>query len=265
MAPIDPQYSLDLARQVADIYGDAADTMMDKVTRRLARGITSEGWAQQKRAQILRLRDEISEEIRKLEGKGPKAAGQAVQTAYDAGLKAAQQEPGIGAAFIGINRQAIEKLASETMGLVESTHLQIARSVMDAYRDVITHTSLRGVITGTQSRREAAQSALDRFADRGISGFTDKSGANWELESYVEMATRTGSGHAFIEGRLDGYRARGRTLVIVTSAPHPCEFCQPWEGNVLSIDDDGSGGDLYSGEGYPSVEDATSSGLFHPN
>src|SRR5665811_128998 len=84
----------------------------------------------------------------------------------------------------------------------------------------------------------------------------DRAGRNWQLESYTEMATRTGSGHAMIEGRLQTYQAAGRDLVIVSDAPEECPWCRKYEGQVLSI----SGKDSK----HPSVASARAGGLLHP-
>lgn len=262
MAAINPDYALELARSVGQIYGDAESEMIRKVSRRLARGIDKEGWAERKRAEIGHLKREANEVIRRLEGKGPQAAGEAIERGFETGYRSAKSDLGIKSSFIRTNQEAVRLLAATTSRLISSTHLQIARSSLDIYRGVIVKTSLQGVVTGTMSRREAAQKALDKFARQGITGFIDKSGANWELESYVEMATRTGAGRAMVEGRLEPYKEAGRQLVIVSQSPHPCEFCQPWEGQILSIEGDipGLDGDL-----YPTLEEATGSGLFHPN
>ncbi|MBE0430103.1 MAG: phage capsid protein, partial [Thermoleophilia bacterium] len=162
----------------------------------------------------------------------------------------------LGSNFTGYNRGAVNALARETIGLVTATHTQILRSSVDMYRATISQTMAQ-VLTGTQTRREAAQAAMDRFAGRGIIGFIDRSGRNWRLESYVEMATRTGAGHAMIEGRLKSYQEDGRDLVIVSDAPEECPVCEPWEGQILSI----SG----KSDEYPSVSEAEAAGLFHPN
>jgi hypothetical protein len=88
---------------------------------------------------------------------------------------------------------------------------------------------------GAQTRRQAAQSALDRFANRGVTGFVDRAGRRWELESYTEMALRTANGRAQVAGTLDRLQAGGIGLVIVSNHPQECPLCRPWEGKVLSI------------------------------
>ena len=105
---------------------------------------------------------------------------------------------------------------------------------MDVYRSVIAETGEQ-VLLGTQTRRQVAQAALDRFAKKGITGFIDKSGRGWSLESYVEMAMRTGTGKAAVQGHVDRLQQYGLDLVIVSDAPKECPLCRQWEGKVLSV------------------------------
>jgi hypothetical protein len=137
---------------------------------------------------------------------------------------------------------------------VIATHPLILRTTMDGYRSVIAETADQ-VLLGAQTRRQAAQAALTRFAARGITGFIDKAGKHWTLESYTEMAMRTSTGHAAVQGYSDRLAADGLDLVIVSDAPRECPLCRPHEGKVYSLT--GAGG-------YPSLESARSEGLFHP-
>ncbi len=265
MAAVPPEYAARVAKEIAEIYSDAAARMLGRVARRLEAGVDRPGWAEQKLSEIVHLRDAAIADLERLQVLGPEAAGRAVTDAYTAGRAAAANDLSIGAGtFTGTNQAAVRALAEETVGLLGQTHARILRTTLDAYRSVIAETSVPGVVTGTESRRQAAQSALNRFADRGVTGFVDAAGRRWELESYVEMATRTGASKAMIGGRLDGYVAAGRDLVIVSDAPEECSRCRQFEGKVLSISGQSTGtldrGFAVAG----TVSMATSAGLFHP-
>jgi hypothetical protein len=152
--------------------------------------------------------------------------------------------------------RAIEALTQEATGNLLATHPRILRSTMDVYRSVIAETSEQ-VLLGTQTRLQAAQAALDRFAQKGITGFIDKAGRGWTLESYAEMAMRTSAGRAAVQGHADRLTANGLDLVIVSDAPRECPLCRPHEGKVYSL----SGLDPQ----YPPLEEARAEGLFHVN
>lgn len=259
-AAADPELAARLAKATADLYGDAAVRLLGAVARRLARGVDEPGWPERKLLEILSLRDEALAVVAQLQANGEQLVGEAIESAVAAGERAAVADlttVEARAAFTGANRVAVQTLVTETLTAVRSTHVRLLRSTLDAYRTVVAEASLPGVVTGTETRRQAAQRALDRFASRGVTGFVDRSGRGWELESYVEMATRTGAGRAHVAGSLARYEAAGRDLVIVSDAPEECEVCRRWEGRVLSI----------SGRtpGYPTVARATAEGLLHAN
>lgn len=255
MAIADPEAALRYAKVLADLYGDAAAQLIQTVARRLASGIDEPDWQMAKLLEIARLRDDTRAIVERLQVLGPEALERVVAESADDGGRAAARELGI--RFGSTNTRAVEALTREAVGQVSGTHLRITRWTDDVFRAVINEVAAPDVVTGVASRRQAAQRALTRFARSGVTGFTDTAGRAWELESYVEMATRTASGRAMVEGRLEQYVEDGHDLVIVSDAPQECKLCRRWEGRVLSVRG------LTSG--YPTVRDATDAGLFHAN
>lgn len=259
---IDPELALKLASSVSRIYADAETVMIERVSRRLARGIEESGWAERKLAEVETLRREAAAEVARLKREGPEAVRRALTQGFGAGVEGAAVITG---EFTGSGSAALEALIGETTQAVTSTHFQLLRSVQDGYRKVIAESSLPGVVTGTKTRREAAQRSLEHFARKGVTGFVDKAGRQWRLESYTEMATRTGAGHAMIEGRLTQYQAGGHDLVIVSDAPEECPVCRKWEGKVLSISGKTTGQLDRGFRVAGTVAQARSAGLFHAN
>lgn len=254
----DPDLAVDLAKAVVDAYAAAADKLLRDVARRLNQGITEPGWAERKLVEITNLRNAAIRELETLRAAVPGLVEDALIEAHVAGAAGVADElPEIVQSFGRTNAQAVRALVTETVTALESTHFQILRSTLDVYRQVVVEAGAADVVTGARTRRQAAQQALDRFANRGVTGFVDRAGRRWNLESYTEMAMRTTTGRAQVAGALDRMTAAGRDLVIVSDAPQECSVCRPWEGRVLSI----SG----STEGYPSVAAATGAGLFHSN
>lgn len=259
-AQADPELAARLAKTIADIYGDAVARLLTVVARRIADGIDQPGWAERKLAQVDQLRREALRQVADLERTAGPAAATAIQEAFDTGAAAAEREletVGVDLEFVGSQRRALEALIRETVTNVASTHLQLLRSTLDTYRTVIAEAGTPQVLAGTITRRQAAQLALNRFAAKGVSGFRDRAGRSWEIESYTEMATRTAIGRAQVQGTLDRFDEAGYDLVIVSDHGGECAACRPWEGQILSQ----SGND----PNYPSVDEATAEGLFHNN
>jgi hypothetical protein len=152
--------------------------------------------------------------------------------------------------------RALEALNKETLTNLEATSTRILRSSLDSYRSIVSDTASQ-VLLGTQTRRQACQEALDRFAKKGITGFVDARGRGWDLSSYTEMAMRTATGRAAVQGHIDRLQENGLDLVIVSDAPGECELCRPWEGKVLSSS--------AKDPDHPSLDQARAEGLFHCN
>ena len=78
-------------------------------------------------------------------------------------------------------------LAEDTVRALSGLRPRIIRAVSDVYQQVTAETAAQ-VLTGAQTRREAARDAVRRYALDGVKPFVDRSGRRWEAGSYAEMA-----------------------------------------------------------------------------
>ncbi|MFJ4653865.1 phage minor capsid protein [Nocardia sp. NPDC088792] len=106
-------------------------------------------------------------------------------------------------------------------------------------------------------RLRVAQAVLDRLAGEGITGFQDKAGRNWNLVSYMEMATKTTAMNAMLDAHVQTLSAHGQHLVVIDGAVDCCPVCAPWHGRRVSID--------APVEGVPTLADARAAGVWHPH
>lgn len=278
--PISPNKNERLAVGIRRLYEESEAVILGKIANRIARGIEEEGWAEKKYQELQQQRASVEYIIATLRRKGPTEVEKIIIQSFLDGVKSADsdlEELGIEVesriqiedtnitivqlheilgTFGAINTRAVEALVGKTERVLERTHLQILRNADDVYRSVIAE-STGTAVTGVETRRQAAQRALNKFADRGIGAFKDDSGRMWDIASYTEMAVRTALGQSAMEGHFGRLQERGYDLVQVSDHPEECEICRPWEGRILSM----SGDD----KRYPSVEEARSAGLWHPN
>lgn len=170
--------------------------------------------------------------------------------------------------------RALEVIASDLHRVLADLPALALRNAFDSYQQILSTPATLNA-TGVLTRRKATQDALNGFAARGIDGFTDKSGRTWHIDTYAEMATRTGAAHALRTAYEGELIARGEDLVIVTGNTYTCRLCAPWQDKVLSLTG------LYPegvhrlpsavGDGYVTVhvagtmEEARAAGLHHPN
>jgi hypothetical protein len=55
------------------------------------------------------------------------------------------------------------------------------------------------------------------------------------MASYAEMAVRTGTSQAQVQGRVEKFAANGKDLGRFSYAPESCEECDRWEGKIVSL------------------------------
>lgn len=308
--PVDRSLAEGLANNVADLYRDAETRLAANLALRIRTDITT---GNDNRLQALAaLRTQAEAILSALTGPRQRLVEQALMEAYAKGASAAVDEMArlsgdrwvdflarrsrivkaitwltgyakrrdaelaeavarLRADLPGID--AMMGLAQELTQRMSSNHLHVLRWQADAYREVMAQPAF-DVLAGTKTRLRAAQVAWEHLLSKGIVGFTDRSGRNWDLASYTEMATRTTVAHAAVEAALDRFRQNGVGLVIVSNAPQECQRCRPFEGKVLAINGPAGTRQVEHGlqdgvtvtvDVVDTVAGAVAKGLMHPN
>ncbi|WP_457028098.1 phage minor capsid protein [Kitasatospora sp. P5_F3] len=280
--PTSPADGEDLARAIGVLYQDAEVALLELLARALAAGMESPLWAELKLRSIGDLRTAVEEVTDGLQQDASGAISRALVQAYERGGQAAVAELGMlgeghrAAAERELpNAASLDRLAAAVVSEQQPVYRRILRAIPDAYRAIVSRVS-GGVLLGGQTRRQATQRALDQFAQRGVTGFVDSAGRSWQMASYAEMAVRSATGRAAIAGHLDRLQALGQQLVIVSDSPLECPLCQPWEGEILSINGQAGPHTLHLEHAIEdgravtvhvagSLAEARGQGLFHPN
>ncbi|MEV4472816.1 phage minor capsid protein [Nonomuraea sp. NPDC049504] len=287
---------LEQARLVAAMYADAEAALLERVTARVGKDLDNDDgddWAGKRLAEVTQLRKEAESIVRRLESVAKKAAERAVLDTWAEGMDAAVRGAVLqvhdaklrkrlqrvlqDAKNLGSNRlinpgQGVAELAAQAVSMVTAVHEGALRAVDGIYRNVVAETAGR-TLAGAETRRESAQRALDRFTQNGITGFVDAAGRTWGMRGYVEMAMRTATARAAVDGHLSTLRDSGINLVMVSRLPYTCERCARWEGTVLGLS--GSAGTRVEENPATGVQvfvqvagtvaEARLAGLLHPN
>lgn len=247
-----------LLMDVLAIYTEAEDKMLKAVAKRVAKGITTEGWNERKLKDTQLLKSEIEKVLGDATKKSKSKVSKGIIEAYHKGLENVE-------ASKGVHKTVLDELEIPmnlkmqilaTNGLLDNASFQVLRKANDAYQQVMSQATT-GLLAGTDTRIQATQKMLNGFAAKGITTFVDKAGRNWDLSSYAEMCARTVGSHAALQGHIDRQLEVGEDLVKVSSIGTTCPICSRWQGVVLSI----SG----NHPKYHSLDSAKASGLFHPN
>lgn len=246
-----------LVNELLGIYTDAENKMLEKLAKRAKKGATTPGWTESKFNDINKLKKELEELAGNTSKLSHTLTNKGIVDAYKHGVNTASKDLGIPLTIMNDFIPAhLQRLILDTHNLLEGTQVQILRNTQDVYRSIIAETST-GILTGVDTRIQATQDALNRFAAQGITSFIDKAGRKWEMGAYAEMAVRTATSRAALQGHMDRQTELGYDLMKISSIGTTCPICMQWQGQIVSI----------SGKSfdYPSLDFARSQGLFHPN
>lgn len=169
--------------------------------------------------------------------------------------------------FFKLNDRKLEALIKATMEDMEKAETAVLRKANDDYRKAI-YTAQVYANTGAGAYEQAVDMATKDMLSRGLNCVVYANGARHLLSDYADMAIRTASKRAYLQGEGEKRQEWGVTTVIMAKRGNPCPKCLPFVGKVL-IDDVWSGGrsdgvDPETGKRYPLMSYAISKGLYHP-
>ncbi len=239
--------------RLVKFYEQAEREILDRLNRALLRGNKTEYLVQMKR--------EIEAILQQLREGNRTWCSEAIPRVYSEGLKNADtmlKDVGasISAAFGAIHQQAAQVLAENAFQRFEDVVQVIGRQVNDIYRELALE-NVRGTVVGYDTWKQAAKRFREQLAERGVTGFKDRSGRMWRMTTYSEMVARTTTMQAHLEGTANRLVEQGHDLVKVSTHRGACELCRPFEGKILSI--------TGRTPGYPTLEEAKAANLFHVN
>lgn len=183
------------------------------------------------------------------------------------GFSAKKIRKGMAAEFFRLNDRKLEALVEATTHDMEKAETAILRKAEDDYRQAIYNAQVYSN-TGAGTYEKAVDMATKDMLSRGLNCVQYVNGARHTLADYADMAIRTASKRAYLQGEGEKRQEWGISTVIVNKRGNPCPKCLPFCGKVL-IDDVWSGGpedgmDPETGKKYPLMSYAISFGLYHP-
>ena len=89
------------------------------------------------------------------------------------------------------------------------------RQVNDIYRELALE-NVRGTVVGYDTWKQTAKRYREQLAERGVTGFKDRSGRMWRMTTYSEMVARTTIQEAHTQGTLNRLSEQGHDLIIVS-------------------------------------------------
>lgn len=276
--PVSPGDAEDLGEAATELFVSTERSLFKRIASFLMMGFGGdpEQWAEDRAANTGGFRRLVTSIVGRMRGRARQAVTNASNEAVRRGVAQADEDlanrPGARTTLPDLptaNRTA-RLTADRLMDKLDPVGTRMIDTSVDRYRKVIVEVSNQ-VEAGELTRRKAAQAALNRFADLGITSFVDSANRKWEMASYVEMAIRTETARAMVDAHVDRLTQAGVNLVIVSDAPYECPLCKPWERKILAVGRNAIEGkhtvkvDGHEVEVAGSLDEARSKGLFHPN
>ena len=206
-----------------------------------------------------RLKGGVKQELKILQAirKGWRTHGRNGTPAHDA----------MTAEFFKLNDRKLDALVEATMHDMEAAETAVLRKANDDYRKAIFNAQVYAN-TGAGTYEKAVDMATKDMLSRGLNCVMYANGARHTLADYADMAIRTASKRAYLQGEGEKRQEWGIATVIMAKRGNPCPKCLSFVGKVL-IDDVWSGGskdgvDPETGKRYPLMSYAISKGLYHP-
>lgn len=165
------------------------------------------------------------------------------------------------AEFFRLNERKLEALIKSTTDDMKKAEVAILRMANDQYRKTIFNAQVYAN-TGAGTYEKAIDMATRDMLYAGLNCVEYANGARHTLKDYADMALRTASKRAYLQGEGTKRQEWGISTVIVNKRGNPCPKCLPFCGKIL-IDDVWSGGTREDGS-YPLMSKAIAAGLYHP-
>lgn len=207
------------------------------------------------------INNQIETMIRMAKDEGEMSQEIAILKAIQKGFKAGKVSAGASAEFFKLNERKLEALIQVTMNDMEKAETAVLRMAEDKYRQIIFNAQVYAN-TGAGTYEKAVDMAAKDLLAAGLNCVEYKNGARHTLSDYADMAVRTASKRAYLQGEGTMRKEWGIHTVIVNKRGNPCPKCLPFCGKVL-IDDVWSGGSSKDGK-YPLMSHAIKRGLYHP-
>jgi hypothetical protein len=114
----------------------------------------------------------------------------------------------------------------------------IGRRADDPWRRVALETIGAGTVamdTRRQISRDLAERLIREGIDDGVTGFVDRAGRRWSLDTYTEVVVRTTTREAASRATVGRMRDHGLDLTTISSHSHAADECSPYDGKTFAL------------------------------
>jgi len=140
----------------------------------------------------------------------------------------------INPSFAQIHQRAIDVIAQNMFDNLRSATNYAGRRINDYYRRAALEAEAEKFTVG-QTWQEMAKNLEQKLLSKGLTGFKDRLGREWRLDSYAEMVARTTTREIATAATINACKEFDIDLVQITKHYPTCELCAPLQGKVFSL------------------------------
>lgn len=137
-------------------------------------------------------------------------------------------------AFGEIHVDAVVELARALEANLTDAVAEVGRRTDDVYRRVALQQLGEGTAAGL-TRRQVSLAIVRDLEQEGVTGFVDRAGRRWALDTYARMVARTTGREAHSLATRNRLVEAGRPLVTVSDHDTDTELCERYEGKTFTL------------------------------
>ncbi|XAO35612.1 capsid maturation protease and VIP2-like ADP-ribosyltransferase toxin [Microbacterium phage FireCastle] len=236
--PVSPTPDESYYWEIAQAYQQAELAILSQIRDRLDKGqeLSDQKWLTSRLAEVQTMRRDATKVLASVNSSMASKISGSFGNAYKDGELSALKDtaaylPDKPSAVSSRTRQnVVAALARQNTQKIAGVLPGMLRQLEDDYLSVV-KTAVKSVAAGgTNDRRKATAQALQQAFGKGLK---TGPGGKMNLPDYVQMAVRTGTANAMIQGHLDTLGENGLNLVMIYPGPRHCDRCDAWSNTPL--------------------------------
>lgn len=133
-----------------------------------------------------------------------------------------------------IVKNIIKSAIKETLTTFNEANGSLLVSSNKNYEKIVNKVSTE-VMSGTKTFQKAMEEAVSDLAQKGLTSFTARNGAEWHSDSYIKMILRTNSRNATNKIQEDRMKLYGNDYVEISSHLGARPLCSHDQGKIFSL------------------------------
>lgn len=134
-------------------------------------------------------------------------------------------------------KNVISNAINETLTTFNKQNNSLLTSAGREYTNIVNKVSTE-VMAGTKTVVKAMQTAVTKLAEKGLTGFTARNGAQWSPEAYTKMVLRTNTRQTTNKIQEERMRLAGNNYVEISQHMGARPLCAEDQGKIFSLNDD---------------------------